>query len=126
MSATLDTLQFGLCRDMLAVVDVVAQFDVSRLPATWLEATRRLGALTLTGEGSSRIFPSKQAMRIANQRALSIVVHSVGGCEAALYAPMLKTTAVLGISNSGRTVKRKRKKKKKKNSSFLFNFFFFF
>jgi hypothetical protein len=104
MSATLDTLQFGLCRDMLAVVDVVAQFDVSRVPAAWLAATRRLGALTLTGEGSSRIFPSKQAMRIANQRALSIVVRSVGGCEAALYTAMLKKTAVLGMSNSGRTV----------------------
>jgi glutamine---fructose-6-phosphate transaminase (isomerizing) len=94
---------FGLTRDMKAVVSLVASFDVSRVPRLLVDRTQSAGSLTLVGEGSSRLVPHKQALRIAAARGYSLVLRSYGGCEAALYAKSLLKSAVLGVSNSGRT-----------------------
>lgn len=89
---------------MLAVVPVVAAFDATRVPSALVDAVRARGQLTFVAEGSSRLVPSKQALRVAATRGHATVLRTYGGCEAALYAQMIGArTAVLGVSNSGRT-----------------------
>lgn len=56
--------KFALCREMLQTVDVVAGFN----PAATAQIAQTIagtGRLMLTGEGSSRIFPAKNAIRKA-------------------------------------------------------------
>ena len=54
--------QFALCREMMEIVDVVQGFD----PLQTVEVAGEInsvGRLMLTGEGSSRLFPAKNAIR---------------------------------------------------------------
>src|SRR3954469_8613410 len=92
--------QFGLVRDMLATADVVANFSADQAKDTG-RALAQVGRLLLTGEGSSRIFPAKNA--IANGRRLNwpVALHTESARQAQEYD--LSNWAVFAASNSGKT-----------------------
>ena len=54
--------QYALVREMMDTVDVVKKFDINQTKNI-AEKIRSVGKLLLTGEGSSRIFPAKNAIR---------------------------------------------------------------
>ena len=91
--------RFALAREMMETASIVRSFDPARSQALAAAAggTRRL---FLTGEGSSRIFPAKNAIRVAMQAGLS-GVHTDGARQAAGYD--LSSYTVILASNSGRT-----------------------
>ena len=92
--------RFALCREMMDTVGVIDRFD----PAAYAEAGRavaEVGRLFLTGEGSSRIFPAKNAIRKAMTWGADLQVATEGSRQAATYD--LSGFAVFGASNSGRT-----------------------
>lgn len=92
--------QFALVNEMMQAVDVVKNFSpaVSKPVADMAQQT---GRLLLAGEGSSRIFPAKNAIRRAMQWALSQKIATEGCHQACLYN--LEGYAALLSSNSGRT-----------------------
>ena len=91
---------FALCREMLDTVDVVRNFNPEGI-SDILPAIMEKGKLMLTGEGSSRIFPAKNAVRKALTRGIDLQVVTDGSRQAATYD--LSNFAVFGASNSGRT-----------------------
>src|SRR5205809_1164806 len=92
--------KFGLVRDMMASVDVVANFAADQAKDTG-RMLAQLKCLLLTGEGSSRIFPAKNA--IANARRLNwpIQLHTESARQAQEYD--LSSWPVFAASNSGKT-----------------------
>jgi len=92
--------KFSLCREMMDVVGVVRKFDVNRTAQT-ADEIAKVGRLFLTGEGSSRIFPAKTAIRKALTWGMDLQVATDGSRQAATYD--LSKFAVFGASNSGRT-----------------------
>jgi glucosamine--fructose-6-phosphate aminotransferase (isomerizing) len=92
--------QFSLCREMMDTVGVVDWFDPTRT-AEAAGAIADAGRLFLTGEGSSRIFPAKNAVRKALTWGADLWVATEGSRQAATYD--LSKFAVFGASNSGRT-----------------------
>lgn len=91
---------FGLVRDMMAATDVVESFDTqqTRDVAAQIALT---GRLFMTGEGSSRIFPAKQAIWQARRHGLALATHTESARQAQAYD--LTGWAVFALSNSGRT-----------------------
>jgi glucosamine--fructose-6-phosphate aminotransferase (isomerizing) len=92
--------QYALVREMMQTAEVIAGFDVSQTR----EVASRIataGRLFLTGEGSSRIFPAKNAIRHALTRGMDLGVFTEGSRQAATYR--LSDFAVFCASNSGRT-----------------------
>jgi len=109
--------QFALCREMLEVVDVVERFQPSRTETTANEIAA-VGRLMLTGEGSSRLFPAKNAIRKALTWGLDLQIVTDGSRQAASYD--LSKFATFAASNSGQTkevVKLLQKLKREGNSS---------
>ena len=92
--------QFALAREMMDTVSVVDRFDPN-VVAEIADAVGGVGRLMLTGEGSSRIFPAKNARRKALTWGLDLQIVTDGGRQAAGYD--LSKYAVFGASNSGRT-----------------------
>ena len=92
--------RFALCREMMDTVGVVERFDPAQT-AEAAEAIGRVGRLFLTGEGSSRIFPAKNAIRKSLTWGADLWIATEGSRQAATYD--LSTFAVFGASNSGRT-----------------------
>jgi len=92
--------QFGLVRDMLETADVVARFnaDQAKDVAAWIASA---GKLFFTGEGSSRIFPSKHAMQLARKHNWPVALHTEAGRQAQEYD--LAGWAIFAASNSGKT-----------------------
>lgn len=91
---------FNLCTDMLAAPGVVSGFDPA-VAEPIADSVKQAGKLLLTGEGSSRLFPGKHAIKIARQRGYGLQLHTEAGCQSQGYA--LIDWAVLAASNSGRT-----------------------
>lgn len=91
---------FGLCKDMLDTPGIVKGFDCDQT-ATAAAAIQAAGKLHMTGEGSSRIFPAKHAIKVARQRGFGAALHTEAGCQSQSY--QLADWAVMGMSNSGRT-----------------------
>lgn len=91
---------FALVREMLETAEVVRRFDWSA-PARVAGQIRKAGRLLLSGEGSSRIFPAKNAMAMARRLGLDLCLHTEGCTQALEYD--LAGWAVFGASNSGRT-----------------------
>ncbi len=91
---------FALCREMLDTVDVVRNFDPARTSKVAKDIVA-VGKLLLTGEGSSRIFPAKNAIRKTLSLGLDLQVVTEGSHQAAGYD--LASFAVFAASNSGRT-----------------------
>lgn len=92
--------KFGLTRDMLATPDIVRSFNCARMAET-AAAIKNVGKLLMTGEGSSRIFPAKSALKAARQHGWSIELFTEAGKQAQEYN--LADWAVFALSNSGRT-----------------------
>ena len=53
--------KFSLCREMLELPDVIRAFDPAVLRPL-VDAAQHYQRILLTGEGSSRIFPAKNAI----------------------------------------------------------------
>lgn len=85
---------------MLAAPGVVSTFDAS-VAGPIADGVRDTGRLLLTGEGSSRLFPAKHAIKLARQRGYGLNLHTEAGCQSQTYD--LLGWAVLAASNSGRT-----------------------
>ncbi|HOC24473.1 MAG TPA: sugar isomerase [bacterium] len=91
---------FALVREMMDAIHLVEEFDPARSAAV-LAAIQKTGRLLLTGEGSSRIFPAKNAVRKALTLGLDLAVATEGSRQAAGYD--LSRYAVFCASNSGKT-----------------------
>jgi len=92
--------KFALTREMMDTVDVVKNFnpDQTKDVAGKIQA---VGRLLLTGEGSSRIFPAKNAIRKALRAGSKLMIATDGSRQSAQYD--LSQYAVFCASNSGRT-----------------------
>jgi len=91
---------YALVQEMMQTVDVLKAFDPNQTKKV-AEDIRKKGRLFLTGEGSSRIFPAKNAMRKAMTWGLDLSIGTDGSRQSAQYD--LSKYAVFFASNSGRT-----------------------
>jgi len=91
---------YALVREMLETVELVRRFNASQTEAV-AEDIQSVGRLFLTGEGSSRIFPAKNAIRKALATGLDLCIATEGSRQASEYD--LSDFAVFCASNSGRT-----------------------
>jgi glucosamine--fructose-6-phosphate aminotransferase (isomerizing) len=92
--------KYALVREMMETVETVNKFD----PALTAEVAKEIanaGKLLLTGEGSSRIFPAKNAIRKSLRWGTDLTVITDGSRQSAQYD--LSRMAVFCASNSGRT-----------------------
>jgi glucosamine--fructose-6-phosphate aminotransferase (isomerizing) len=92
--------QFALCREMMEIADVVRNFDTTRTTEVAL-AAQAVGRLMLAGEGSSRIFPAKNARRKALAWGMNLQITTDGSRQAQTYD--LSKFVTFAASNSGRT-----------------------
>jgi glucosamine--fructose-6-phosphate aminotransferase (isomerizing) len=92
--------RFELVKEMMQTPDIVRQFKLGDFDNV-KRAIESTGNLFLTGEGSSRIFPAKNAIcsELSHEGALNIVTE--GGRQAAEYN--LSNFVVFAASNSGST-----------------------
>ncbi|MBN1132569.1 MAG: hypothetical protein JXR52_01485 [Bacteroidales bacterium] len=91
---------FALVQEMMQTSDAVKKFDPGQTRNVAKEI-KSAGRLLLTGEGSSRIFPAKNAIRKALTWGLDISIFTDGSRQSAQYD--LSKLAVFCASNSGRT-----------------------
>lgn len=91
---------FGLVRDMLATPEVIATFNPDQAADTAAKIAH-VGKLLLTGEGSSRIFPAKNAIQAARRANTKLTLHTEAARQAQEYT--LDDWAVFSASNSGKT-----------------------
>lgn len=92
--------KYALVREMMDTIDTVKGFDPGQTKQV-AEEIKSAGRLMLTGEGSSRIFPAKNAMRKAMTLGLDLNIFTDGSRQCAEYN--LSDFAVFCASNSGRT-----------------------
>lgn len=92
--------QYYLVQEMMGTVDTVRKFDPSCSQFV-ADAVKETGRLLFSGEGSSRIMPSKNASRKAKRWGLDLNVQTEGSHQACEY-DLSKFTICLA-SNSGRT-----------------------
>lgn len=91
---------YNLITDMVSAATVIRTFDPSVVKATAAEIATT-GKLLLTGEGSSRMFPAKNAITHARKKGWPCNVITEAGRQSQEY--ILDGWSVLGMSNSGRT-----------------------
>ncbi len=92
--------KFLLVQEMMDTVGVVKQFNPAQTKQV-AQKIKSIGKLFLTGEGSSRIFPAKNAIRKALQLGMDLRIATDGSRQSAQYD--LSKFAVFCASNSGRT-----------------------
>ena len=92
--------RFALVQEMMDTVQVIRKFDPSQTRQV-AKSIGSVGRLLLTGEGSSRIFPAKNAIRKAMAWGLDLNIMTDGSRQSAQYD--LSKFAVFCASNSGRT-----------------------
>ena len=92
--------QFALVREMMETPAILKNFKLEGASAV-IEAIKAAGKLFLTGEGSSRIFPAKNAICSAMRDGLDLNFATEGGRQACDYD--LSDFVVFGASNSGST-----------------------
>lgn len=92
--------KYALVREMMDTVGVVKSFDRNQTKAVAAQIAD-VGKLLMTGEGSSRIFPAKNAIRKALAWGLEVGLFTDGSRQAFEYD--LSRFAVFCASNSGRT-----------------------
>lgn len=92
--------KYALVQEMLDTIDVVKNFNPEQTKEM-AEKIESVGKLLLTGEGSSRIFPAKNAIRKALTWGLDISITTDGSRQSSQYD--LSEFAVFCASNSGRT-----------------------
>jgi hypothetical protein len=71
----------ALVQEMMDTVKIVKSFDSNQTKEV-ASQIRSVGRLLLTGEGSSRIFPSKHALMQARRNHWPLVLHSEAGRQA--------------------------------------------
>lgn len=91
---------YALTKEMMEVTGVIRNMDVDRTREV-AEKIGKTGKLLLTGEGSSRIFPAKNAIRRSLTEGLPLHIITEGSRQAATYS--LPGYSVFCASNSGRT-----------------------
>ena len=92
--------KFALVNEMFGAVDVIRNFhggDTTKVADKIGEKKR----LFFTGEGSSRMFPSKNAIEYGRRRGMAIDMVSEGSYQASEYD--LSGFVVFAASNSGKT-----------------------
>jgi len=92
--------KYALCKEMLETPDILRNFKLEGAEAV-IAAIKEKGKLFMTGEGSSRIFPAKNAMYAALRSGLDLNMATEGGRQAGEYD--LTDFVVFGASNSGQT-----------------------
>lgn len=92
--------QFALAREMMDTPSVLRNFTLDGAGEV-IEAIRKTGKLFMTGEGSSRIFPAKNAIYTAQCEGTPLNLATDGGRQSAEYA--LSDFVIFGASNSGST-----------------------
>jgi len=92
--------QFCLVQEMLEAPEILRNFKLENVEKI-VEAIKLAGKLFLTGEGSSRIFPAKNAIYSSLRAGQEINLVTDGGRQAAEYD--LTNYVVFGASNSGST-----------------------
>jgi glucosamine--fructose-6-phosphate aminotransferase (isomerizing) len=92
--------QFALIREMMQTSDILRRFALKNADKV-IASIREKGKLFFTGEGSSRIFPAKNAMYCAKRAGYKLNLAAEGGLQACSYD--LSDFVVFGASNSGRT-----------------------
>lgn len=92
--------KYALVREMMDTIDIVKNFDLNQAQSLAPEI-QSAGKLFFSGEGSSRIFPAKNAIRKTLTWGLNLAVATEGSRQAAQYD--LAKYAVFCASNSGRT-----------------------
>ncbi|MHC4265423.1 MAG: SIS domain-containing protein [Planctomycetota bacterium] len=92
--------QYALVREMMDTIDVVKNFDAGQTKKAAGEINS-VGRLLMTGEGSSRIFPAKNAIRKSLRWGIDLQIVTDGSRQSAQYD--LSKFAVFCASNSGRT-----------------------
>lgn len=92
--------KFLLVQEMMDTVAVVSRFNPKQTQQV-SQTIKSIGKLLLTGEGSSRIFPAKNAIRKARQWGIDQWIATDGSRQSAQYD--LSKFAVVCASNSGRT-----------------------
>jgi glucosamine--fructose-6-phosphate aminotransferase (isomerizing) len=90
----------ALVQEMMQTVEVVKNFNPEQTQSIAQEI-ESAGRLLLTGEGSSRIFPAKNAIRKALTWGMDLSICTDGSRQSAQYD--LSKFAVFCASNSGRT-----------------------
>jgi len=92
--------KYMLVQEMMDTVGIVRGFNVGQTKEV-AKKIQSVSRLLLTGEGSSRIFPAKNAIRKALRWGLDLQVTTDGSRQSAQYD--LSNFAVFCASNSGRT-----------------------
>lgn len=92
--------KYALVQEMMQTVDTVKMFDPEQTSEV-AKAVKAKGRLFLTGEGSSRIFPAKNAIRKSLKLGMDLSIATDGSRQSAQYD--LSKFAVFCASNSGRT-----------------------
>jgi len=92
--------KYALVQEMMQTIQTVEKFDPSQTKDV-AKAIKKAGRLFLTGEGSSRIFPAKNAIRKSITWGMNLSIATDGSRQSAQYD--LSKFAVFCASNSGRT-----------------------
>jgi len=92
--------QFSLVREMMETPAILKAFKLEDAEKT-IETIKSVGKVFFTGEGSSRIFPAKNAMSSAMRAGYPLALATDGGRQACEYD--LSGDVVFGASNSGST-----------------------
>ncbi len=92
--------QFALVREMMQTPDILRKFNLKNADDA-VNSINKSGKLFFTGEGSSRIFPAKNAMYAARREGSALNLATDGGLQACNYD--LAAFTVFGASNSGQT-----------------------
>jgi len=91
---------FSLCLEMLETVDIIRKFNPSGLLKIAGDISSKKN-LMITGEGSSRIFPAKNALYNSLKYGTNRYLQTEGCLQAMEYN--LNNFNIIGLSNSGRT-----------------------
>ena len=92
--------QFALVREMMETPQIIRNFKLKNSENV-IKQIKKMGSMFLTGEGSSRIFPAKNAITQSLKSGLDINIATEGSLQAAEYD--LSRFVVFAASNSGRT-----------------------
>ena len=100
MNTTSKYAQFALVREMMETPGIIKNFNAGEISKV-AAAIKKNGKVFFTGEGSSRIFPAKNAMYQARAMGSDLNLAAEGARQASEYD--LKDWVVFGASNSGQT-----------------------
>lgn len=92
--------KFALVREMMETPQILSNFKLQQAEAV-VEAIKQTGKLFLTGEGSSRIFPAKNAIASELRAGNGLHIATDGSFQSCEYE--LGDFVVFAASNSGQT-----------------------